>query len=1246
MKIRPLHIVSTATLGLAGVISSANNIYAQQGQTPLEIENKHIEVTKEVKKIVDKKLTLSDDIIDDFVNTHKYDTWQQRVDIIKALPLDLQAKIAKKVFSAHAKALKENTKDLSWRENWSWDIVWGFTNSPTAKSIQQFKNILEKSNPEYQALIEANIGVLSDPKNIPTPSELQQKARMFNNIFPLGAQAAAPPGLFKEAWYTKIDSMIDSIKRESNTIDQASRDHYIHALVALATLEQKSNSGIKDPKVFTKLLDLTTKDLDSFIHYSSYRNNGYPFIHAVIANEAIVNDNPKGSRILKGDVSSYYYNLKVKAKDSLIEPYEKYIQKIISNPPRDKATEQEINAYNIAIGQIQYLASAPLHRSNCLRTLQDIHLSKIGKIKIEDVPDALNLAREKFGMLNYTNVHDYDKLVDDSKKHLRPLIENAFQYLLDNDSKKSQTGRAVILSVKNYYEPSSGYGFRKALDIDDLYKKTLEQFQNKALKDETQLASYIDVITVMQNENKRDLNSLNLFISGINNQLDVTHKDKKNIVNALELKNIHAREQELLKAANQSMDFLVTGSIAISIDEKIKIIEPLFEGINKTAIKDSINDEALNGARELLNRVSRYPTGPDNKEGRRFFKETIVPYLNTLLESSRNLSSYSKKNFQEKFYQDLTPFFRIANKEDKEHGNFFILDDVLQSVSKNFFNLKDENKLEQFMYFPSAVVEKNEPTKWHPYLITKLVCLEKDYLNNALKEANGSLNSKKSNLQITTMDNLISYRQFLLKIKPKLDDKSVKDICTQNEYETVKNLIDSNLTNINNMLIDKFAVVRVTTERTSNYNHVIDDDVFKASFRSIEELMQCDPELKKKCVEIIDARLKTESDPRTRGMLYRSMSRLSEDKVQVSERFKKAILTEASPITAQYIGQELGEMFHREIKELPEYKRLIPPYTGTDWNGMVFQFGRRIELVNKDFQSMIKTGKINPDEKTRKMLASDTVLFLINSSRGYEMKTLLKEGLDEELFQKLNSMKPNDPVDPRIIKACYRIMSNSSNALSGFIQKVSYDEVRQNITWMEQYDKDKKVYNEFSDLNKSFVSLLERNLRWGSGIDTIPHVAIALLHANNDNGIDLIGERIFGTKERLGMFELYEGGLQNRFVWQYLENYEKRHGKDKSTDEACRVFLRQIEAAEKLKNPKERASKRRDIGLELIRLDSKLYAEMVRTPVERARLNFFEEFVALAPSRQRIEYINIALNTFGLRNHFSEQEVNRVIGGD
>ena len=52
---------------------------------------------------------------------------------------------------------------------------------------------------------------------------------------------------------------------------------------------------------------------------------------------------------------------------------------------------------------------------------------------------------------------------------------------------------------------------------------------------------------------------------------------------------------------------------------------------------------------------------------------------------------------------------------------------------------------------------------------------------------------------------------------------------------------------------------------------------------------------------------------------------------------------------------------------------------------------------------------------------------------------------------------------------------------------------------------------------------------------------------------------------------------------------------------------------------------------------------MVSDPLYNARIHFIREFVALAPSRQRKDYIDIELNRFGLREHVPEDELIKIL---
>ncbi len=1158
--------------------------------------------------------------------------------IVKGLPETLQVELTKKVLDSTKKALINNSSDLSSKENSTEQLLNNFSGN-------DLKTLLLKTKNEYQELIEAYVNALADKEN-KRKSTTEESASW--NGWVLGTKLltsritdAAPPGLFKETWYPKTEKILERI---NNELVDAPRIYTQLALASLIALELKNDSGIKEPKIFHKLIDLADKNP------KTYFPSNWNMLHNSIVREAVMNDNPKGSRVPNPTL--------IVPKESLIQPYESLIKKIITNLPPINKTQEDLELHNSVIQATIFLSKAPISRPKQIIDFQDQRLTTISKANMEEIPGALTQLQS---MILSHSLHKENNIVEAGKKHIMPIINIGFQGLLDEDSKKNEAGLKTILLAQNFYGTSPS-----ALIQDESIKKlcnlALDRFQNKELKDDVAIRTYREFVYYIHNE-RRDPELLKAYTSGLNKQIVFTSKTKEKAINPQELRLVTNRETELLKGANQLIDYFDNNNNP----EYLKHVEPLFKATREHILKDAFSVETLNQGRELFTRVAYYPTSnnKDDKENRRFFKETVMPYFSSLLESSTNLSKSEKKDFQEQVYQNIFYFFRAANIEELKNsdglGNLFILDETLQSMSKNFFNVKDENKIDQFMLLPKSVYLSSERRKgdlWTPYMTVKMLNLQKDYLNSALKETNTLLDSSKATVQVDTLDALSSYKQFLEYIRPQLDTAVVKHVCTKDEQEIVKDLIELHIASVNNILTDKFEKVQVTRKMLSNsFEHEINDDVFRASVKSIENIISGDKTLNKKYLELIDTRLKTETDPRTRGMLYRTIAKLNPDKALILERFKKAIITEDSPITAQYIGEELGEIFFREMKELPEYKALFntqqnqqPRHNGNqiDWFGRTAEFGEAIELFNKNLEAGIKTGEGKANEN---MPIQNTLLFLTNNSKGRNLTALVKENLSEELLQKLNSRKDGDEIDPRILKVAFRILSNSNNALSGFLQKVSYDEVREKyITWIDSYDREKKAYNAFDNLNKNITSLLEDNLYQIPVMDTLPHIAGALMSATRNSEdlrarADFLNEKIFkGTEKRLGLFERYETGLQHRFIWEYLENYRNKNGNDATTEENCRAFLKQIDNIRTLQDPGKRKEGRRDIGLEVSRLDPKLYSEKVRIPLERARVKFIEELIAFAGNRQRRDYMEIVLNTFELRNQVPESELNRIRG--
>ncbi len=988
-------------------------------------------------------------------------------------------------------------------------------------------------------------------------------------------------------------------------------------------LELKSNNG--DSKIFQKIIDLASKNPKA--HFPS----SHPMLYKGVVQEVLTKD-PQ--------------------KQSLLKSYENLVRKIIIDLPPTNKTQEETELHDSVIQAVIWLASAPINRPQHIIDLQDQRLNKISKAKLEDIPEALADFQER--ILNNT-FPEKDKIVEAGKKYLIPIINAGFNGLLDEDSKKNEAGLRTILATQGLYRDVN-IPLTRTESLNKLCNVVFERFQKIELKDEVAIKTYIDFMSHVYKEG-RDAEILKMFSTGLNNQIQLSQKAKAKAVNPAELLKISNKELELLRGANQFMD-------SYGGNPELKHIEPLFKTLSQDTLKNAFRSATLKEGIDLLGKVAYRPTADKekHKENRRFYQETLMSYLNSLLEGSKNLSKSERADFQKSLYEGLAPFFRVTDnpaEDEIPNGNLFILDDTLKSLSKNCFDLQSRNKLQEFVHLTNTVTGKQGNYLWHNYMLVKTTNIQKDYLNAALKEANSLLDSKESNVQLTTVENLVSYRNFLKYMETGLDYSMVKTVCTKEEQETSKDLITTHLSTVNKMLLTKFDKAKVITEKSaSSLEHTVNDDVFKASVDSVNELILSDKTLNKKCLEIIDRRLETESDPRTRGMLYKTMAKLNPDKTKVLNYFKKAILTETSPITAKYIGEELGEMFFSELSGIQALKHLTRNnrYYGNDPAMLAAIETLSSEL--KEYSTKVKSASKEDIKVDGSKSASDFVFKVISISRGRNIEQFLKENLTPKLAAKLEARKENDPIDPQIIKAFKAILSNSNSMLGGFTKSTSYNELAKQSSssyhTLEDADPNGKSKSGLGEIHKNLINLVEVNLRWFSTLDNTSHISATLVDMYNttdasNEKINQLSERVFkGTDEKLSMYELLQDGLYSRYTWKYTENCreDKRNTKEdlEAIETTCRELRKRIEQAAATKDVKSRATLWRDLGLEISRLDPKLYSEIVRAPLANFNMKFLEEFIALAPSRQKREYIDIALGRFGLRSQISDIELRRVLG--
>ncbi len=1200
MKIRPL--LSAATLGLASVIGVAGTGSAIEEKDEKKINSPQpppkVKLSPlDIPKLIEKKLTISEELFDELLDSSDFNTIVQ---VFNSLPQEIQIKIMKRAFNEQFKAIKNNSSDLEKKERQVWNLI---------VSAEKLKPLLQESKPELQNLIGAYLHAIADKEN---KREKTSEESIVSNTHGLpllyirDASAHFPTDLFDEKWHPEIEKIIERLDKEFRM--QANAKRYLEsALGKLAIVELRSNP--KEPKIYNSLLKLIDKNPELYLSSLGQELEEIIVIEATFGNTS-----------------------RPKFNETLIQPYEKIIQRIVSSPPEENATEDEKGFYNTAWYAAVRLAKEPFHRPGCILQYYDTEIGKIAKAKPESIPVLVNKFQDQFS--NYgVHLGIQKEIGEIYKKHLIPCMDTGFQYLLDEDSNKNEIGSRLVISLRDFLSKLKVVN----LDTDINFKKStglvFNRFQKEELKDEKALRAYLNFFKdalIREPSNTEILKSLG---TGLNTQINFTSKTKQAAINPREVLEVYKQEVELLKALNNTMDYMERNNMYYA--NRIEYAEPLYKLASEKIFKDTNNLEALNEGRELLRKVAWFPTHtktttPDtNKECRKFLKETILPMFDSLLANSKNLSSSSKKDFQSGIYKDFLDLFRMGSSDlDLDSGNLFLLNDAIKSINKNLFDLKNENKLEQFLNFTDTTFRKGNFYNWHMPMMVKMLNLQSDYLNSTLKDAGTLLDSPKAKVQLDSLEQLVSYREFLIRIQSQFDDPLIK-ICTKDEIEKVKELTKTQSNSVNELFVNKLKTVKVLTEKTQTFNHIINEDIFKINVGVIEDIVLEDKTLRNKCLDIVDSRLKIESDPRTRGMLYRTMAKFNPDKTIVLDGFKKAIVIEASPITAKYIGEALGEMVIQELdKNINENLKVRVAVRG----------------LNSRLKELIKTGEVKKYENTPTW---NFILETINTTRGRNTESLLRTSGSNNLIQKLDFRKEGEKIDPDVLKAAYQIHKNSNTILAAFVKDTNWEKVN-----ISPY-----VSEDLSNLNNNMFSLLETNLRW-SPPETIPHISAALFDLyDSDTVIDSekkkneLAEKLFkGTNEKLSIYELLQEGLYSRYIWKHVENcsVNKRNSKEdlEIIQANCNEILRKIDRTVTTKDLSSRKDMWRDLELEIIRLDPKLYSKIVTVPLTNYRLSFLEVFAEVAPSRQRRDYINIVLDRFELRNQISEQDLRRILGLD
>ena len=1254
-------------LGTAATLGAAAFIYSASGDEKTAEKPTTIEQAVEIEKSNPK-------VFDDYINSLLDRNPMENS--LSGLSMEIKSRVIKRLYKESAEAYdKANPNTAKFEDRLSW-YLW-------IVPKHEIKDIFAGSQEELQRFIESYLNAATNPKLkrgknyditffnfpyvVPTPSRFQENQ---SNIY--------PDKLFNPKWYEKINVLIKSLK-DNSTMERDSftirtNNEIIEVLCTLAIIESANNSEIKDRSVLNELLKAANNDPALGIRVILPS-----LINSYIPGEAKINSTPQKQRYYLDDK----FGWKITHDEKIITPIEDGIIKVLTKSLDTDASDEVKEIYNKALALAGSLSKTPFYRDKCSLIWQNIQLDKISKAHINDIPRLINdFKQNSYKLSPYISFPAYRDSYIRGKEYLKTILKRTCDSLLNPAQAENIKGFNIINALSdNYYDKRPLIPiFSQDHEINDLFFKSLQSLgDRKAISETAYLRTAMFFLRLTHNKNiaSNIFNSLNSNISDL-------QKQKQQALNPAQIEVINTRELNLLNLSSELLEQVIPlhnadNDISFWLDNEVL----LYKNISEKIVSDSSDVNVLNAAWELFLKSKDLPE-TDNTSLKEFMENIIAGKLfASILDASNNLTDANKNTFKNNIYSNLYQFFYTTNSVYPK--NLYALDKIIDIIAEKSFSTKNDNnalnevnRLSQLgNTFPSKFYfNLNRAISYHILSHSKIA--------EQIQTVTRDLSSTKSKERTSTINNLLSFYRSLQKLTPLSDpdtpgyiplNRLIKD---EQLKKASENIGKSNVT-IRQTFLDHLSRVNVEIRiLESNYNVVIDNEEFKLLIRTLNELSKnTDSNFAEVLLSKVEDRLAREKSPHNRGMLYEAM--LAQSTFPVMNRLRKGIADEDS-ITSKYIGEALGKRMTADLYQIQspydsvyetlsgssqppqlklsniinnlsasneEFKRLRKGYTPqseiTNAVNLVGSLASLNTLVNAFEYSRFKSSrtKLLTDQ-----LASATL------GHNYGLTEILRETYGYHNFKNdfgklLATNKDGEEVD--ITNNVMQILTNSKSAL-GSLGLVTSCEINSNdvANITQSYDSagklQEKLQVSLNEITNNLTTSLTLPILQG-----LPENTAALIELyRKDNNVDLetkiqeLNRKLFNGEKSLSLFERYEDVLLYKCV---NECREQKRFKESNISN----LWNQIDQFGPFKstNDKNRYKElQKELGEELKRFDSETFLHIVTRSLRQQRQDFAIRFLKLAPTRERLNYFEIAMNSFGLSQAFERYEIEQLLTSD
>lgn len=1251
------------TLGLIGFVRSAGALDSPKPEIPTSGQNqgqKFEPVSEEYKKAFNDFTKCLD-------RSHPDpDSWYEHT--FKKLSEKERITFTRNILEDCSFAIKNRTSDLEIKENKvSW-LIW-----LERKGNEQ---VFIKSKDKYQELIGNYIDLMANPKlqrGVDYDKNLRNlKYIMLQDFCLYYSKQMLPSELFSKGWYGSIEEAISYIpkiedKRFINiSAGYSQREELIKSICKVAVLELDKNSGIKEPRIFNKLLELVDK-----YPAVGWKNVMPLLIEVCIKEEACINEESAWSRFTQH---------KIIPDEKLISKIEDRTKKILSNPPDQNTPKEIVEIYDYTSNIAKILYYPPFCRKECILSWQSGLLEKVSKAKTDDIPELLIAFKKRyqqtFSPPHLSFLSDYafwngtEEIYLSGKTRIKSIIQRAGNSLLDVNPDENKKGLRIINTlVDEYYNfTSSSPHFSQDTDVNNIFLQVLKSHEKIALKDEV-INAELGLKLFKLTNNPEIIKGL---FNYTNARIEYLHTLKQQALTPTKLKEIQASELRVLEISSMLLELSLPKGISNEDCSKlIPVIEPLYTNISEKIISGTSNKEILDAGLDLFSKLHDLPecSSPENNATRKFIEQTIInKLLVNLFESSKNLDALNKVDFRSSAYMKLPNIFH--NYHSGFH-NGFMLEKIIDIIVEKSFDHRSSDGLREVVKFIDGTYTNKwgSPLNFQRAVVLGVLDRSRKHIETKLSETIFDLSSKDSEKRIQSIGQLEWYWENINSVEQiyfrELGFLPPRDFITEEKLDNIRNFVKKSSEQTAKGILEHLSNVKVSVDIIdSSKNNTINPEEALFTLRALKTISQKPSNnFNSEYLEVVRKKLEeVKTDPYTRGMLYKALAFIPLETTDKNGRsamdyLRDGIVNEKSVITARYIGEALGEIYIGKLfigANNPTFYFYAGTTKSTNWLNSTYE---EISDINKEltlvrsrschfsdivkFISSVNIGAtdiqnsvsfvpiafganehLNPKNKKTYLLTC-----IARTAYGYGdgLTDLLKESSGYSNFRgKLADDKEGRAVD--ILKKAAQLRRNAKAALLGFGEYTNEDKFKTALTKISNsLDLERNIEQALLKTSPEVVKLFEGSLNYNT-FDSLPYHTAALYRLSDPVELN---KKVFNGEKDFSIFESYERILLSNLSFEYLRAdnknfYETQLGaiwdyiNGLKHREGVVISNNGLSSTEKYERFKSSCQK---LHRELEALNEELYRKEVLRPLQEAKRDFARKFLEDIPDRRLIEYI-------------------------